>query len=135
MERMMFAAVAGAWLLVAMPTVAGIAGATADGTWDCRAMDGGAIGTVVVADKTYAFLTPDGTLGSYGKLFQVGIEETHLPNFVVLDGYLKDEIGVQGIGLTGPRGNEHDLTGELFLVLSITGANQPYCRRRTAPAA
>lgn len=118
----------------ALPVRAGITGATADGAWDCADADGAEIGAVVIADKTYAFVKLDGRVGGYGKLHQVGYAEFDLPHFVVIDGYLKDEIGAAGIALTGPRGNEHDLAGELYLALIITETNNPYCERRAAPA-
>lgn len=121
-------------LVVPLHAFAKIAGSTADGTWDCVAMDGAPIGTVVLADKTYAFVKVDGLVGSYGKLMQVGAAEYDLPHFVVIDGYLKDEVGAQGLALTGPRENNHDLTGELFLALIITAEDVPYCRRRVEPA-
>ena len=49
-----------------------LAGSTAGGTWDCVAMDGAPIGTVILSDKTYAVVKLDGLVGSYGKLMQVG---------------------------------------------------------------
>ena len=112
-----------------------LAGSTAGGTWDCVAMDGAPIGTVILSDKTYAVVKLDGLVGSYGKLMQVGAAEYDLPHFVVIDGYLKDEVGAQGLALTGPRDNNHDLTGALFLAPFITGEAVPYCRRRVEPAA
>ncbi len=94
-------------LWMAVPTVAGIAGPTADGTWDCVAIDGAPIGTVILSDKTYAFVKLDGRIGSYGKLLQVGAADYDLPHFVVIDGFLKDQVGAVGLALTGPRGNNH----------------------------
>lgn len=134
MNRLVLGIILASAAAFALPVRAGISGATADGTWDCKDAGGAAIGTVVVADTSYAFIDPQGMVGTYGKLHQVGKEETHLPYFVVIGGQLKDEIGASGIGLTGPKGNEHDLTGELFLVLIIPGTDMPYCRRRTVPA-
>ncbi len=134
MKNTVFTAMFFTSLLTALPAVAGVAGATADGTWDCQAMDGAAVGSVVVAGATYAFMMPDGKLGSYGKLYRVGEEQFDLPVFVVVDGYLKDEIGAEGLAMKGPRGREHDLSGELFLELSITETDLPYCRRRVIPA-
>lgn len=122
-------------LWTAVPTVAGIAGPTADGTWDCVAIDGAPIGTVILSDKTYAFVKLDGRIGSYGKLLQVGAADYDLPHFLVIDGFLKDQVGAVGLALTGPRGNNHDLSGELFLALIIEGEDSPYCRRRVEPAA
>lgn len=134
MKNIAFTVVFFASLFATLPTVAKVAGVTADGTWDCQTMAGKAVGEVVVADKTYAFIKLDGNLGSYGKLFQVGQEQFDLPHFVVMDGYLKDEIGAQALAMTGPRGHEHDLSGELFLALVITETDLPYCRRRATPA-
>jgi hypothetical protein len=47
---------------------------------------------------------------------------------------LKDKIGAVGLAMKGPRENEHDLSGELFLELAISETDLPYCRRRAAPA-
>jgi hypothetical protein len=118
----------------ALPASGGITGATADGAWDCKDDAGAFIGTVVVADTSYAFIAPDGKVGEYGKLHQVGEADFDLPHFVVLGGDLKDVVGASGLGLTGPKGNNHDLSGELFLIVIIADGNTPYCRRRVAAA-
>lgn len=119
-------------VLFALPARAGIAGATADGAWDWRGR--GENRVLVIADKTYAFVKPGGRVRGYGKLIQVGYAEYDLPHFVVIDGYLKEEIGAVGIALKGPRRNGHDLAGELLLALIITGENLPYCKRRAEPS-
>lgn len=36
---------------------------TADGTWDCKDPAGTNMGTIVVAEKTYAYIKTDGRLG------------------------------------------------------------------------
>ena len=46
-------------MVFAAPVEAKIAGATADGTWDCADVDGAALGALVIADKTYAFIKPE----------------------------------------------------------------------------
>ena len=116
------------------PASAGITGSTADGTWDCADDAGVAIGTVVVADRSYAYIAPDGKVGAYGKLHLVGAAEMDLPHFILLGGDLKDVVGAVGLALTGPKGNNHDLSGELFLMVIFADGKAPYCRRRAAPA-
>lgn len=131
--KVTLAAVAAVWIM-SSPVFGGITGATADGTWDCRDDAGVEIGTVILADKTYAFVNLDGRVGGYGKLFQVGQDQFDLPHYVILDGYMKDEMGVIGLGMTGPKGNPHDLSGELFMQIIFSETYEPYCRRRTTPA-
>ena len=125
-------------LLAAEPSVAAITGVTADGTWDCKDSKGANAGTVVLADKTYAFIKPDGKLGGYGKVFQIGIEQFELPHFAFLGGGpLTDDVHSLGLGMRGPRANPHDLDGELFLnvILSADGDGKDDwdCVRRKAP--
>lgn len=134
MNRFACVAAVCAGMLASGPVLAGIAGATADGTWDCKDMKEAPLGTVVVAGTSYAFIKLNGRVGGYGTLHQVGEAEFDLPHFVVLGGYIKDEVGAVGLAMTGPRGNNHDLSGELFLALVITETDTPYCRRRGAPA-
>lgn len=108
---------------------------TADGTWDCRDPGGKAAGAIVLAEKTYAFIKTDGKLGGYGDLFLIR-ENFDLPHFAVINGYLKDEVGSLGIGMRGPKENNHDLSGEIYLtvILSSSGAGELdwECVRRTA---
>ncbi|RYE09957.1 MAG: hypothetical protein EOP22_06805 [Hyphomicrobiales bacterium] len=111
---------------------------TADGAWDCKDPGGGVAGTLVLAEKTYAFIKTDGRLGGYGKLFLIR-ENFDLPHFAIIDGYLKDELKSQGIGMRGPRDNPHELRGQIFvnLIFSADGAGALdwECVRREAPAA
>jgi hypothetical protein len=110
---------------------------TADGTWDCKDDKGAVMGAVAVAEKTYAFITPDGRRAGHGKLFQI-VEGLDLPTFAILDGYLKDERGSSGFAMRGPKSNPHDYSGELYLnvILSPGGGGKLDwdCVRRKAPA-
>ena len=119
---------------VGPPASAGIAGSTADGTWDCKDDAGTSIGTVVVADTTYAYIAPDGKVGAYGKLHEVGEADFDLPHYILLGGDLKDVVGATGLALTGPKGNNHDFTGELFVIIIFADGEVAYCRGRVAPA-
>jgi hypothetical protein len=107
---------------------------TANGTWDCRDPGGKFVGTIVLAEETYAFLKTDGSVAGYGKLRLLDAD-THLPNFAVISGPLKDEMGSGAVGLTGPREDYEDFSGELFLVVAVsTDRNQSlYCTGRPAP--
>jgi hypothetical protein len=106
---------------------------TADGTWDCKDIDGANTGSVVVADKTYAFIKTDGKLGGYGSLHLIDTD-TGTPKFVVASGYMKDELGAFGASLTGPRGDtENWSTLYLYLALSPDRDKNWYCERRIAP--
>jgi hypothetical protein len=107
---------------------------TADGTWDCVDNSGATVGAVVVAETTYAFLRPDGILGGYGKLWSLA-DGPRVPTFVVMDGYLKDELGVHGAAMGGPKDDNQNYAGELFLRLVITEDNKIECARRQPPGA
>ncbi len=120
--------------IAAIPACAGIADMTADGTWDCRNDAGASIVTVVVADTTYAVLTPDGARASYGTLHPLGNEIVDTPYFIVPSGFLKDELKVQGVTMQGPRGHSEDLSGEVFLVMILGEENLIYCIGRKQPA-
>ena len=120
--------------IAAIPARAGIADMTADGTWDCRDDAGAAIVTVVVADTTYAVLTPDGARATYGTLHALGNEIVDTPYFIVPSGFLKDELKVQGVTMQGPKGHSEDLSGEVFLVLILGADNLIYCTARKVPA-
>ena len=122
-------------LIATFPANAKVAGVTADGTWDCIDDAGANVGAVVIVDTNYAFIAPDGQVGPYGKLFRTGEEQFDLPNFVILDGQLKDAMAAVGMSMDGPRDNPHDLSGEHFLSVIITDTNLLYCTRRKAPAA
>ncbi len=118
----------------AAPAVAGIAGVTTDGTWDCKGLDGAPIGGIVLADQTYAWFGPDGLVTGYGKLYLLDPVNTHLPHFVVLDGDLKSVVGVNSLSLTGPPDHPENYDGELFLMIVYSETDQSYCRRRVEPA-
>ncbi len=109
---------------------------TADGTWDCKQPDGTDAGAVVIVEKNYAFIKPDGRLGGYGKLFLI-VENFDLPHFAIISGFLKDKLGSHGFGMRGPRATPHDLSGELYLnVIFSAGGNGELdwdCVRRKAP--
>jgi hypothetical protein len=111
---------------------------TADGTWDCKDPGGADVGAVVFTEKTYAFLKPDGRLAGYGQLFLIR-ENFDLPHFAVVSGYLKDEVHAAGIGMRGPRNDNHNLSGEIYvnIILSTDGAGALdwECARRKAPGA
>ncbi len=119
-------------LLTPTASSAGIFGITADGTWDCKDNSGAYLGAIVLVDESYAFIKPDGLFGSYGTLFMIsGV--THLPNFAVVNGYLKDVLGAPALSFRGPREDEHDMTGELFLFIAISEDELFECKRRTRP--
>jgi hypothetical protein len=120
--------------MAAFPVGAGIADMTADGTWDCKDDAGTGIVTVVVADTSYAVLTPDGARATYGTLHALGNEIVDTPYFIVPGGYLKDELKVQGVTMQGPKGHSEDLSGEFFLVMILGEENMLYCTSRKAPA-
>ncbi len=104
---------------------------TADGTWDCKDSTGVNTGTIVLAETTYAFIKPDGKLGGYGKLHMT-TEDLDLPAFAMLGGYMKDVVKSFGFGMRGPKGNPHELSGELYLnvVMSVDGKQDWDCVRR-----
>ncbi len=133
MDRYFKYAVLSFILLAALPAGAKVAGVTADGTWDCIDDAGANVGAVVIVDTNYAFIGLDGQAAPYGKLFRTGQEQFDLPNFVILDGYLKEAMAAVGMTMNGPRENPHDLSGEHFLSVIITEASQLYCTRRKAP--
>jgi hypothetical protein len=109
---------------------------TADGTWDCKDPAGADAGAVVLADKSYAVIGTDGKVGGYGKLFLIQ-ENFDLPHFAIIDGYLKDELHSLGVGMRGPKDNNHDLSGEIFLTVIFSsdgnGALDWECTRRKKP--
>jgi hypothetical protein len=116
-------------LLTASPSPAGIFGVTADGTWDCADKSGTYLGAIVVADETYAFIKPDGLFGTYGRMMKL-TENTHLPHFAVINGYLKDVLAVPALALQGPPEDIHDMTGELFLSMVLPNGAEYQCVRR-----
>jgi hypothetical protein len=121
-------------LLFTSPMNAGVYAVTADGTWDCKTDAGVSVGTVVIADMSYAFLKPGEKLWAHGQLKQVALADVDLPNFVVMSGALKDGIGVVAMTMRGPKGHIDDTSGELFLNLVIAEDNLVECAGRNAPA-
>ncbi len=104
---------------------------TADGTWDCKDDAGAHIGTVVVVDTNYSFIKPDGKVAGYGKLYRVGEEQMDLPHYIIMDGYLKDELGFTGTSMRGPKEDyENYSTGIFFVLFDINSADVD-CTRRT----
>ena len=69
-------------------------GLFADGTWDCNDTAGDYLGAIVIADLSYAFINPDSTVGTYGKLNKDSWVDA--PGFFVLSGEVKDRFG--GVG-------------------------------------
>jgi hypothetical protein len=108
---------------------------TLNGTWDCRDPEGTFMGTIVVAEETYAWLKTDGRLSGYGKLKLLSFD-THMPNFAMISGPLKDEFGAGGGGIAGPRDDYEDISGELFLTVAVAPTREKswYCTGRHAPA-
>jgi len=126
-------------MMLFLPTPAGAKGLpyyerTADGTWDCRDPAGRFVGTLILAQETYALMKTDGRLAGYGQLRLLDAD-TMMPNFAVISGVLKDEMGSGAVGLTGPRENYEEISGELFLVVAVsTNRNESwYCTGRHAP--
>lgn len=107
---------------------------TINGTWDCRDRAGTFLGTLVLAEESYAWLKTDGRLGGYGKLKMLSFD-THLPNFVLISGPLKDEFGAGGGGMAGPRDDFEDISGELFITLAVSPRREDawYCTGRHLP--
>lgn len=108
---------------------------TADGAWDCKDQADAAVGTLVIADKTYAFIKTDGVLAGYGRLLRVGEADYDLPHFVVMDGYVKDELDAQGTTMRGPKGNYEYYADGIFFVLVTSTSEEIECARREAPDA
>ena len=106
---------------------------TADGAWDCTHQGGAALGTIVVADTSYAFLEPGGKVSGYGKLHRVAEESLDLPTYLVLDGVLKDGLGFAATSMRGPRGDKDNYAKVVFLVLVKPDYSEAECTRRTAP--
>ena len=102
---------------------------TADGTWDCHDT-GTAIGTVVIADRIYAFIDTDSRVSGYGKIHRISEGIVDLPTFVIIDGPLKDEHGFAGTAMRGPYDDSENYTGEVFLELVTTDQKSTECVRR-----
>ncbi len=111
-----------------------IPGVTADGTWDCNDTSGTYLGAIVIADRSYAFVDADGTVGSYGKLNQVSYGAA--PSFVVLGGALQEKLGVVAMHVQGPPGHEMDFSdwSKLVLYVAVTDTNKFQCVQRRGSA-
>lgn len=109
-------------------------GAFADGTWDCRDATGTYLGAVVIADLSYAFINPDQTVGTYGKLNKD--DWIDMPAFFVLSGELKDRFGAMGMSINGPEGTRENMTdwSKNQLKVVITAEQIFYCDQRRGPA-
>lgn len=112
------------------PTSAKIAGASLDGTWDCVDDNDAPVGAVVVANTSYAFLMPDGTVVGYGTLDRLEDPIYDLPVFMIRDGALKDTMQASALAMEGPRENTLDYSGELFMRITVTVDNRHFCIRR-----
>ncbi len=112
---------------------ANITGLTADGAWDCNDDAGNYLGAIVVADLSYAYIGPDGAVGTYGKLNVDSYSETA---FVLLGGALKEKFGAIGMSMTGPLGDPMDYSdwSKVILNVIITEKNIFHCARRQGPA-
>jgi len=106
----------------------------ADGTWDCKDEAGANVGTMVIASERYAFETPDGKLGGYGDLHAID-QGGQVPQFAVLNGYIKDELGGLAIVTHGPKGHEEEYSGDIFLAIGLTPPDIIECAPRLAPRA
>jgi hypothetical protein len=104
--------------------------ATADGTWDCVASDGTAIGAVVIVERAYAFINPDSKVAGYGKIHRVSEGLVDLPNFLVLTGPLKDDHGIVAIAEHGPANDTENYSGALILDMADVNSKYTECTRR-----
>ena len=102
---------------------------TADGTWDCKGTDGTLIGTVVIVESAYSFINSDSKVDGYGKLHRVSEGLVDLPNYVIIDGPLKDG-GFVGTVMRGQVDDYEDFSDGIFLVLLTADDTLTYCARR-----
>ena len=108
-------------------------GIAADGTWDCNDAAGTYLGAIVVADLSYAFISPEGAVGTYGKLNKdVWLDA---PAFFILNGELKDRFAGLGLSMVGPPDRPEDFVNwdMLRLQVVIAPGNIFYCARRKRP--
>lgn len=112
----------------------GTYGLFADGTWDCSDKNGDHLGTVVIADLSYAFIDPEGKIGNYGKLNRD--DWLDKPAYFILGGALKDRFGAVGMSLRGPGANFEDLADWDKNVLQVVSTPEAtfLCARRRGPA-
>jgi hypothetical protein len=106
---------------------------TADGTWDCSDEAGTDLGTVIVLNGAYGVIGTDDKVIGYGKLYRTGEELYDLPVYIILDGYLKDELGFVGTKMRGPREDYEDFSKGIFFVLIGTDSSEVDCVRRLVP--
>jgi hypothetical protein len=102
---------------------------TADGTWDCKGKDGMAIGTVIIVESAYSFINTDSKVDGYGKLHRVSEGLVDLPNYIVIDGPLKDR-GIAGSVMRGQVDDYEDYSDGIFLMLFTADNTSTYCKRR-----
>ena len=103
---------------------------TTDGTWDCIDAAGEALGTVVALESAYGVIGNDDKVIGYGKLHRVGEDRFDLPHYLILDGYLKDELGFVGTSMRGPKEDyENYSTGILFALIK-PDSTEFECTRR-----
>ena len=102
---------------------------TADGTWDCKSADSTVLGTVVVVESAYAVINTESKVDGYGKLHRVAEAERDVPNFIVVDGPLKDR-GFMGITMRGQVDDAEDYSDGIFLVLFTADNTLSFCARR-----
>lgn len=112
----------------------GTYGLTADGTWDCTDPAGDYLGAIVIADLSYAFINPDASVGTYGRLNKDSWVDA--PGFFILSGEVKDRFGGVGMYVRGPLDNPEDLSdwAKLRLQVVITAEDFLQCSRRQGPA-
>lgn len=116
------------------PLTPGTVGLSADGTWDCSDASDAYLGAVVIADLSYAFINPDGRVGTYGKLNRDDWMDA--PAFFILSGELKDRFGGMGLSMNGPSDRPEDFSdwNKLRLKVVVTAETIFFCARRTGPA-
>jgi len=103
---------------------------TADGTWDCKDQSGAALGTVVVLDAAYGVIGTDDKVIGYGKLHRVGEDRFDLPHYLILDGYLKDELGFVGTSMRGTQADPENFSNGMFFALVKPDSTEFECTRR-----
>jgi hypothetical protein len=103
---------------------------TADGTWDCAHPSGEALGTLVVLGGAYGVIGTDDKVIGYGKLHRVGEEEYDLPHYLVINGYLKDELGFVVTNMRGPKEDYENYSTGIFFILVREDASEVECTRR-----
>ena len=108
-------------------------GLFADGTSDGKDSAGDYLAAIVVADLSYAFINPDGRVGTYGKLNKD--DWVDAPGFIVLGGEVKDKFRGIGMYVKGLLSNPEDYSDreKLRLQVVITAETFLQCARRQGP--